>query len=74
MEDQKDNNELVENSKVLRTKTINYKNVMKLYESDLKEKKKDFKKFEGGPDDFNTKLQNKRLAAGAWLSIFRIPS
>ena len=54
MEDQKDK-ELVENSKVLRTKTINYKNVMKLYESDLKEKKKDFKKFEGGPDDSNTK-------------------
>ena len=40
---------------VLRTKTINYKNVMKLYKSDLKEKKKDFKKFEGGPDDSNTK-------------------
>ena len=40
---------------VWKTKAINYKDVMKLYESGLKEKKKDFRKLEGGPDDCNTK-------------------
>ena len=59
-ENQKDNNELVGNSKVSRTKTINYKNNMKLYKSNLKEKKKTSKSLRV---DLTTLIPNSKTNA-----------